>query len=261
MCIDHTHTLVPRNSDYTCEHGAQRNFEPWRATDDKKDEDKLARLEEEENDPMAALENKAVDSKREMDILDALQSIKSRNARLERAGKEDSERILEHVSSRTEVGDSTVEVRLSEYEAQRKREEEEDEEEVRRVFGRAYLDGVPDIELDHAGTDGPSSATSSSAGSEPNTPTDGDEAAPAAGGSGSNGKANPDMPPTMAAAVAAAKAAAVKRKLDAVEPSAAMLLTDEQKSIVSKGFSTMPPPKKKKGNSALANKLGIKLKK
>ncbi|KWU47568.1 DUF572-domain-containing protein, partial [Rhodotorula sp. JG-1b] len=74
----------PKNSDYTCEHGAQRNFEPWRANDDKKEEDKLARLEEEENDPMAALENKAVDSKREMDILDALQSIKSRNARLER---------------------------------------------------------------------------------------------------------------------------------------------------------------------------------
>ncbi|GAA5986450.1 hypothetical protein JCM10908_003759 [Rhodotorula pacifica] len=251
----------PKNSDYNCEHGAQRNFEPWRANDDKKEEDKLARLEEEENDPMAALENKAVDSKREMDILDALQSIKSRNARLERAGKGDSERILEHVSSRTEVGDSTVEVRLSEYEAQRKREEDEDEEEVRRVFGRAYLDGVPDIELDEGAAGGSSSASSSSVGSEPDTPTTGgEEAAPVAGGSGS-GKSNPDAPPSMAAAVAAAKAAAVKRKLDAVEPSAAMLLSDEQKTIVSKGFSTMPPPKKKKGNSALANKLGIKLKK
>ncbi|TKA50768.1 hypothetical protein B0A53_06033 [Rhodotorula sp. CCFEE 5036] len=247
----------PKNSDYTCEHGAQRNFEPWRANDDKKEEDKLARLEEEENDPMAALENKAVDSKREMDILDALQSIKSRNARLERAGKGDMDRILEHVSSRTEVGDSTVEVRLSEYEAQRKREEDEDEEEVRRVFGRAYLDGVPDIELD----DGAASASSSSAGSEPNTPTDGQDGPVASGSGTGSGKANPDAPPSMAAAVAAAKAAAVKRKLDTVEPSAAMLLSDEQKSIVSKGFSAMPPPKKKKGNSALANKLGIKLKK
>lgn len=206
---------------------------------------------------MAALENKAVDSKREMDILDALQSIKSRNARLERAGKGDTDRILEHVSSRTEVGDSTVEVRLSEYEAQRKREEDEDEEEVRRVFGRAYLDGVPDIELD----DGAASASSSSAGSEPNTPTDGQDGPVASGSGTGSGKANPDAPPSMAAAVAAAKAAAVKRKLDTVEPSAAMLLSDEQKSIVSKGFSAMPPPKKKKGNSALANKLGIKLKK
>jgi hypothetical protein len=198
---------------------------------------------------MAALENKAVDSKREMDILDALQSIKSRNARLERAGKGDTDRILEHVSSRTEVGDSTVEVRLSEYEAQRKREEDEDEEEVRRVFGRAYLDGVPDIELD----DGAASASSSSAGSEPNTPTDGQDGPVASGSGTGSGKANPDAPPSMAAAV--------KRKLDTVEPSAAMLLSDEQKSIVSKGFSAMPPPKKKKGNSALANKLGIKLKK
>ncbi|POY73675.1 hypothetical protein BMF94_3210 [Rhodotorula taiwanensis] len=247
----------PKNSDYTCEHGAQRNFEPWRATDDKQEEDKLARLEEEENNPMAALENKAVDSKREMDILDALSSIKSRNARLERAGKEDSERILGHVSSRTEVGDSTVEVRLSEYEAQRKQEEEEDEEEVRRVFGRAYLDGVPDIELD-AGLGSSSNASTSSGGSEPTTPTDGDESSPVAGGSGSAG---PAPSTSLASAAAAAKAAAVKRKLDTVEPSAAMLLSAEQKSIVSKGFTAMPPPKKKKGNSALASKLGIKLKK
>ncbi|GAA6012803.1 hypothetical protein JCM8202_003453 [Rhodotorula sphaerocarpa] len=252
----------PKNSDYNCEHGAKRNFEPWRANDDKQEEDKLARLEEEENNPMAALENKAVDSKREMDILDALSSIKSRNARLERAGKDASERILEHVSSRTEVGDTTVEKRLTEFEAQRKREEEEDEEEVRRVFGRAYLDGVPDIELE--GAPGSAGSSSSSAASEPNTPTDG-EALPAAGGSGSpSAEAGPSSSASSssAAATAAAKAAAVKRKLDAVEPSAAMLLSTEQQSIVGKGFTAMPPPKKKKGgNSALASKLGIKLKK
>jgi hypothetical protein len=190
---------------------------------------------------MAALENKAIDSKREMDILDALQSIKSRNARLERAAKGDDERILDHISSRTEVGDREIEQRLNEFDAQRKKEEEEDEEEVRRVFGRAYLDGVPDIELDG----GPSE----SSGSEPTTPRDGEELQTPSG-SGSSASPAP-----------AVKAAAVKRKLDAVEPSAASLLSEESKSIVTKSFGTMQPPEKKKANSALASKLGIKLKK
>ncbi|GAA6046857.1 hypothetical protein JCM3770_005678 [Rhodotorula araucariae] len=229
----------PKNSDYNCEHGAQRNFEPWRGNEDKVEEDKLARLEEEENNPMAALENKAIDSKREMDILDALQSIKSRNARLERAGKGDSERILEHISSHAEVGDSGLERKLTEYEERQRREEEEDEEEVRRVFGRAYLDGVPDIELDG----GPSE----SSGSEPTTPRDGEDL-PVASGSGST-----PVPPKPAATT-------VKRKLDAVEPTAASLLSAESKAIVGKSFGTMAPPKKKKASNALANKLGIKIK-
>ncbi|GJN89694.1 hypothetical protein Rhopal_002681-T1 [Rhodotorula paludigena] len=232
----------PKNSDYNCEHGAQRNFEPWRANDEKQEEDKLARLEEEENNPMAALENKAIDSKREMDILDALQSIKSRNSRLERAGKEDTDRILDHISSRTEVGDSDVVRKLSEFEEQQRREQEEDEEEVRRVFGRAYLDGVPDIELDDGGP-------SESSGSEPTTPRDGEDL-PVASGSGASTSAARPKP----------AAAAVKRKLDAVEPTAASLLSDAQKAIVGQSFGTMAPPKKKKGNNALANKLGIKLK-
>ena len=52
------------------------------------EEDRLAKLEEEENNPMKALENRTVDSKREMDILDALQDIRARNARNERVGQD-----------------------------------------------------------------------------------------------------------------------------------------------------------------------------
>ncbi|KAI9340599.1 hypothetical protein BDR26DRAFT_972913 [Obelidium mucronatum] len=55
----------PKNTDYVCEHGAMRNFEPWR----------------EETD---ALENRTVASKVEMDILDALDEIRTRNAATER---------------------------------------------------------------------------------------------------------------------------------------------------------------------------------
>ncbi|GAA6016151.1 hypothetical protein JCM10207_004461 [Rhodosporidiobolus poonsookiae] len=234
----------PKNSDYNCEHGAQRNFEPWRATEEKEDVDKLALLEEEENNPMEALENKAIDSKREMDILDALQEIRSRNSRIDTAAKGDLDRVLDHVSSRAEVADLDEARKLRDFQRQRTKEEEEDEEEVRRVFGRAYLDGVPDIELDEPGD--------SSSGSEPTTPRDGEDLL-VASGSGATSTSTPKPAATMAA---------VKRKLDAVEPSAASLLSDAHKSILSKGpGGAMQPPKKKKGNNALAAKLGIQLKK
>lgn len=209
--------------------------------------DRLDQLEEEENNPMAALETKAIDSKREMDILDALQEVKSRNARIERAGKGEAlERILDRVSSGVEVGDREVKRKLDAFEVQRRKEDAEDEEEVRKIFGRAYVDGVPDIALDDGGT--------SESGSEPGTPQDGEE--PRASGSGSSSKAQ---------AAAAAAAASVKRKLDAIEPTPASLLSASSRSIVDKSFGGgamgQPPKKKGKGNAALAAKLGIKLKK
>jgi hypothetical protein len=46
-----------KNTDYAAEHGASRNFEPWQDEEAAKEEDKLARLEAEENSPMKALEN------------------------------------------------------------------------------------------------------------------------------------------------------------------------------------------------------------
>ncbi|KAL8290126.1 hypothetical protein RQP46_003065 [Phenoliferia psychrophenolica] len=236
----------PKNTDYVAEHGAARNFEPWRDTATDPEEDKLARMEEEENNPMAALENKAVDSKREMDILDALQELKTRNARLERAGKEAPEKFLDRVSAGVEVGDRELTKKLTAFELERKRQEQEDEEEVRKVFGRAFMDGVPDIELEDGGA-----SSSSEDGSEPNTPKDGDDE-PVASGSGS-GSNSAQKPP---------KETSVKRKLDAIEPTPASLLSAASKSIVAKSFGGMgPPPPKKKGknSSALAAKLGIKI--
>lgn len=251
---------VGRNTDYVAEHGAQRNFEPWRDTaDEKQDIDKLDLLEQEENDPMADLESKAVDSKREMDILDALQELRSRNARIERAGKQDlnADRILDRVSSNAESVSRELETKLTEAELRRRKEEAEDEEEVRRVFGRAFVEGVPDIELDETGS---SSTTDEDSSSEPGTPRDGSEvssasegsSAPIAGGSGLR---------TGASAGAGPIEASIKRKLDAVEPSPASLLSDASKSFVQKsvGSGGMPPPKKKKINAALAAKLGIKV--
>lgn len=73
----------PQNSDYIVESGASRNFEPWRAEDEVTEEEKKKRNAEEMGDAMKSLENRTLDSKREMDILatlDEMKSMKSRHA-------------------------------------------------------------------------------------------------------------------------------------------------------------------------------------
>ncbi|KAG7098916.1 hypothetical protein E1B28_000813 [Marasmius oreades] len=121
----------PKNTDYTAEHGASRNFEPWREEAAVEEEDRLAKLEEEENNPMKALENRTVDSKREMDILDALQDIRARNARLERAGN--TVDVVEVLGKREREEEENEEMK-------RKRlDDEEDEKLVRKVFSRVDM--------------------------------------------------------------------------------------------------------------------------
>lgn len=101
----------PQNSDYTVESGASRNFEPWRDEEEVNDcflatvfwhcfwlinlycillfsfvilysyqateKEKRKRTEEEMGDAMKSLENRAVDSKQDMDILAALEEMRS----------------------------------------------------------------------------------------------------------------------------------------------------------------------------------------
>ncbi|GBE82563.1 hypothetical protein BKA93DRAFT_822013 [Sparassis latifolia] len=140
----------PKNTDYSAEHGASRNFEPWREEQAVEEEDRLAKLEEEENNPMKVLENRTVDSKREMDILDALQDIRARNARNERVGQ--SVDLSEKLD---------VEEIETEEDRERKRQDEEDEKLVREVFSKIT---VP------AGVSG-SQPSESSSGSEEAAPT------------------------------------------------------------------------------------------
>ncbi|QRV86164.1 coiled-coil domain-containing protein [Ceratobasidium sp. AG-Ba] len=141
----------PKNTDYVAEHGAQRNFEPWREESAVEEEDRLARLEEEENNPMKALENRTTDSKREMDILDALQDIRARNARNERVGIDDAQRALE---SRIEIDPETEKKRV---------EDEEDERLVREVFAK-----IP-IATDGAGPSGSKADSDDSPADTPET--------------------------------------------------------------------------------------------
>ena len=109
--------------DYECESGAKRNFEPWRqqgGDQQETEEERLDRLEAEEaeKDAMGELEGKMVDAKREMQIADALDEIRTRNERNERAAKE---------------GDASAAVK-DEKDLERERQEKEDEELARKAF-------------------------------------------------------------------------------------------------------------------------------
>ncbi|KAI1138906.1 DUF572-domain-containing protein [Hypoxylon sp. FL0543] len=137
----------PKNQDYACESGAKRSTEPWRVGRDETDEERLDRLEreEEERNAMVELEAKTVDAKREMAVADALDEIRTRNARLERANQEGVE-----VGVALPVDDEA------------ERQEREDAEAARRAFEFArqvdnMTEEVPDDVFD-----GPAASASSS---------------------------------------------------------------------------------------------------
>jgi len=109
----------PKNIDYAAEHGASRNFEPWQEEKAIEEEDVLAKLEEEENIPVKALENRAIDSKHEMDILDSLHDICTQNARNERV-----EQLEDFI---VRIGHEEV---VSSKDEQRRRDEGDDEKPV-----------------------------------------------------------------------------------------------------------------------------------
>ncbi|KAK1760994.1 CWC16 protein [Echria macrotheca] len=123
----------PKNQDYVMERGAKRNTEPWRrgleGTIEESDEARLDRLEREmaeadgetveERNAMAELEAKTADAKREMAVADALDEIRSRNARIEKAHREG-----------VDVVDVVVVPKVND-------EEEEDAEAARRAFAFA----------------------------------------------------------------------------------------------------------------------------
>ena len=132
--------------DYECERGAKRNFEIWRdpAANDKPletEDEMLDRIESEQAEAggaMAELETKVVDAKREMEIADALDEIRTRNARISRAEGKDGEGEALEVAERVR----------REKEEEKRRVEREDEEAARKAFQRGIEieedDGVGD---------------------------------------------------------------------------------------------------------------------
>lgn len=71
----------PKNHDYAVELGCTRQMEPWKEQEDIREVLIEKRVEDEQGDAMKELENKTMDSKMEMDILDGLDEIKALNAR------------------------------------------------------------------------------------------------------------------------------------------------------------------------------------
>ncbi|KAI0146332.1 DUF572-domain-containing protein [Xylariaceae sp. FL1272] len=148
----------PKNNDYACERGAKRNTEPWRVGREETDEERLDRLEkeEEEKNAMVELEAKTVDAKREMAVADALDEIRTRNARVERADKEG-----------LEVG---VALPADDEEERRERE---DAEIAKRVFAAARrLEGLLDEEVIDEEMTGSEVMTLSSSSTGGTTPKD-----------------------------------------------------------------------------------------
>ena len=128
----------PKNSDYAAEHGASRNFEPWREHDKEKEPESGSEHEhdgdEPDVDPMKALEQRMAESQREMEVMDALQDIRTRNARFERM---DTSTVLGAIDENKRKVASTAERSTnSRREADEQEEEEKEEEEalVRKYF-------------------------------------------------------------------------------------------------------------------------------
>lgn len=67
----------PKNSDYICEHGGARTYEAWKDARAAEHSLKEKREQEEKGNAMKFLENRTRDSKREMEILDALDEMRN----------------------------------------------------------------------------------------------------------------------------------------------------------------------------------------
>lgn len=120
--------------DYTCEKGATGNFEPWHEAKlaEETDEERLER-EEAERDAMAELEVKTSDAKTEIAVTDALDEIRMRNARLDRA-----QQLAGHHPAGGNVGlDGEV-----------ARQDREDEEASRQAFRTDMDEGVKRVPAD-----------------------------------------------------------------------------------------------------------------
>jgi len=104
----------PENTDYVCEKGASRNFEPWREQAKEQEETKKEKEQEEENNPMKALENRTEASKKEIQGMDALDEIRTINALKE--GVDLDKIILNYIE-----------------ESQKDPDAEEDEQEIRSL--------------------------------------------------------------------------------------------------------------------------------
>ena len=92
----------PKSADYVVEAGATRNYEAGKEASKLAEEVRRRKEEEEKGDAMKALENRTLDSKRELEMVNALDEMKALRSRHERV---DLETALRRVRERREGGD------------------------------------------------------------------------------------------------------------------------------------------------------------
>lgn len=143
----------PKNQDYAIVSGAKRNVEPWRQVEnaDETDEQRLDRLEAEEAEAngeavaeqnrMEELEAKTLEAKREMEVADALDEIRTRNARIARA---DHREHLEAVAL-VRPGDAEAE--------ERQRQQDLEDAEAARAAFAAVAAGEEEVGKDEDDND------------------------------------------------------------------------------------------------------------
>ncbi|OMO99144.1 Amidase [Corchorus olitorius] len=133
-----TEEPADESAGYDAGEGARRCFEPWRAADEEAGKRKLKREFEEKGNSMKALENRTLDSRREMDKLAALDYLKSMKARHATVSAND---MLEKMHS-------------SDAEKKKKKLEEEDEELIKLNFPRPkedFVKRISDEVFEHGG--------------------------------------------------------------------------------------------------------------
>ncbi len=109
----------PKTADYIVEGGASRNYEPWRDKEQSTVDAVAQKEEEEKGNAMKALENRTLDSKREMDILTALDEMRSLKARHEKVDTETALAALRRAAAAEEEEGGPVDLDAEDEEAVR----------------------------------------------------------------------------------------------------------------------------------------------
>jgi hypothetical protein len=119
----------PRNHDYVAERGASRNHNPWKDILMAEEEYKEVKQSEMKEDAMKSLEHRTYDSKREMDILDALDQVKNLNRR---QADVNTDELIEKVITKEKEMETAI--------------TEEEEKEIRERYERLKVRRIEDYD-------------------------------------------------------------------------------------------------------------------
>lgn len=130
-----TYRTDPQRADYRCESGAKRNFEPWREEKEEEERAKTRRLLEEIHNPMRASENKTWDSVRELEITEALDSIRQLKGRMEQV---DVDEVFDRLGEAEFSLQPGIDLEIDKGTEEEDREKAEEDAAVRQAFERAH---------------------------------------------------------------------------------------------------------------------------